>query len=72
MTHFPLNPLLPVLPTVVFGRKMSCIDRAPIWKQNRNVFLRTKFFLDVVSIKVIVLLLALAHHLICIGAFDTL
>ena len=69
MTYFTLDTFL--LSTSVLGWQMSFIDRASIRKQNWDLLLRTKLFLNLVAIEIVVLLLVLSRHLVGKGAFHT-
>ena len=69
MTHFTFDTFL--LSAAVLGRQMTFVDRATIWKQNWDLLLRTKFFLNLVAIEIVVLLLILTSHLVGKGAFHT-
>ena len=70
MTYFTLDTFL--LSTAVLRWQMSFVDRASIRKQNWDLLLRTKFFLNLVAIEIFVLLLVMTRHLVGKGAFHTL
>ena len=70
MTYFTLDTFL--LSTSVLRWQMSFINRASIRKQNWDLLLWTKFFLNLVAIEIVVLLLVLTRHLVGKGTFYTL
>ena len=70
MTYFTLDTFL--LSTSVLRWQMPFINCASIRKQNWDLLLRTKFFLNLVAIEIVVLLLVLTRHLVGKGAFHTL